>query len=303
MDLPGVITMKKHSFLSFVLAVILTMPFIGICHAECYDDSWLFPGDVTRDGVVNAMDVQCLSMHLLGIDKDNFCIENADVNQNGTVNALDLVYLIWIILGVDPQSFVTQIVSAHDDLISEISDRIKGTSELISDIFSPPVSETETSEQIQQPPGGTESTDTTENDNVTDISVDSNIPDVQETEMDAVFRLINDIRIQNGLNPFEKSEILDLTAMQRASEIAQKFSHIRPDGSSCFTLLDENDVFYMAAGENIACGSSTAASVVEQWMNSKGHRENILNSNYDHLGVGFFKEEGSNYCWTQIFTG
>jgi len=86
-------------------------------------------------------------------------------------------------------------------------------------------------------------------------------------------------------------------AQVRAKEIKTSFSHTRPDGRSCFTALDEAGASYMGAGENIAIGQRTPEQVVNDWMNSEGHRKNILNSNFKYIGVGV---DGT--AWTQLFT-
>lgn len=88
----------------------------------------------------------------------------------------------------------------------------------------------------------------------------------------------------------------------RAVETKTLFSHTRPDGSSFSTALKEQGVSYRGAGENIAWGQKTPEQVMEGWMNSAGHRANIMNEKYTSLGVGYYQSEtGVNY-WTQLFT-
>ena len=115
-----------------------------------------------------------------------------------------------------------------------------------------------------------------------------------------IVRLVNNERANNGLPAL--SNLIDLNELAdiRAKEIVQKFSHTRPDGSSCFTVL--KDVKYMAAGENIAYGQTSAAEVMNAWMNSKGHRANILSSKFNCIGIGHCKVNGIDY-WVQIFIG
>jgi len=76
------------------------------------------------------------------------------------------------------------------------------------------------------------------------------------------------------------------------------FDHTRPNGTSCFTALQEQGLDYHYAGENIAKGYSTPYAVVDAWMHSEGHRKNILNPDYTSLVVGI-KENG----WVQMFVG
>ena len=88
----------------------------------------------------------------------------------------------------------------------------------------------------------------------------------------------------------------------RSKEIAKFFSHTRPDNTSCFTVLNQNGISYWYAGENIAMGQPTPESVVTAWMNSPGHKANILNANYTHIGVGCYEVDGY-YHWVQLFVG
>ena len=122
---------------------------------------------------------------------------------------------------------------------------------------------------------------------------------VQEAA-EAVASLVNAARRDAGLSELELDADLCAAAQARAQEIAQSFSHTRPDGSSCFTILEEFGVSYRAAGENIAMGQRTPEEVMDGWMNSSGHRANILSSNYTQIGVGYVAQ--GNY-WTQLFIG
>lgn len=82
------------------------------------------------------------------------------------------------------------------------------------------------------------------------------------------------------------------------------FSHTRPNGESCFTVLDEVGIGnYQSAGENIAAGQNSPAAVMNSWMNSEGHRNNILSASYKHIGVGMKHEPNSIYGkhWVQLF--
>jgi hypothetical protein len=88
----------------------------------------------------------------------------------------------------------------------------------------------------------------------------------------------------------------------RAKELVQKFDHTRPNGSDCFTVL--NDVSYYWAGENIAYNYHPSPDkVFNQWLNSEGHRNNILNSNATHIGAGFYKASDGRCYWVQILVG
>ncbi len=96
---------------------------------------------------------------------------------------------------------------------------------------------------------------------------------------------------------------LTVAACARAVEIAyaKKFSHTRPDGRTCFTILDDMNIGYNASGENISSGRSTAKAVSEGWKNSSGHYANMINKNYGKIGIGVIKLQGT-YYWVQLFT-
>ena len=118
-----------------------------------------------------------------------------------------------------------------------------------------------------------------------------------------VLELVNIERSKLGIAPLQLSEELTDKADLRAEEIVELFSHTRPDSSSCFTVL--RGMRYNTCGENIAAGSPTPERVVEQWMDSQGHRENILNPAFKYLGVGYCYDENSEYThyWVQLFIG
>lgn len=114
-----------------------------------------------------------------------------------------------------------------------------------------------------------------------------------------VVALVNEERAKAGLEPLDTLPELDAAAAVRAGEVERYFSHDRPDGRECFTVLGECGVSgYWTAGENIVRGSSTAEGAMNQWMNSDGHRGNILDKDFTHIGVG---RQGSS--WVQIFIG
>ena len=112
--------------------------------------------------------------------------------------------------------------------------------------------------------------------------------------------LVNRIREQNGLKPLTISEDLSVKARVKAQDMKKQgyFSHNSPTYGTPFQMIKNFGISFRSAGENIARGYSTPQAVVNGWMNSSGHRANILNANYTHIGVGFVI--GGNY-WTQMF--
>lgn len=137
----------------------------------------------------------------------------------------------------------------------------------------------------------TETDDITESDNIT------------ETEQYAkkVFEIVNQERLADGKTSLKWDDNLSACAAKRAQELTQTFSHSRTDGSVCFTVYQEYGVSYSAAGENIAMGQRTPESVMNSWMNSPGHKSNILSSSFGKIGVGCYYANGS-YYWVQMFT-
>ncbi len=117
-----------------------------------------------------------------------------------------------------------------------------------------------------------------------------------------VIDLVNAQRSDAGVSALTKNDKLMEAASVRAEEIAEYFDHTRPDGSQCFTVLNGRNLRYYTAGENIAAGQRDAEDVMDSWMNSPGHRGNILNSDYSRIGVGCYRS-GGVYYWVQIFIG
>ena len=88
---------------------------------------------------------------------------------------------------------------------------------------------------------------------------------------------------------------LQNAANKRAQEIVASFSHTRPDGRSFSTVLAEYNVSYRASGENIAAGQRTPSEVMNGWMNSPGHRANILGNQFGKVGIGVHKGNDGKY--------
>lgn len=119
----------------------------------------------------------------------------------------------------------------------------------------------------------------------------------------AVLKIVNKERLEQGLEAVSIFEEIQDASGVRAKEIADLFSHTRPNETSCFTALKEAGVNYSCAGENIAAGYQSAEDVMDGWMNSPGHKANILGAGYTHIGVGY--DTGGMYGknWVQMFVG
>lgn len=121
-----------------------------------------------------------------------------------------------------------------------------------------------------------------------------------ETE---VLRLVNIERQKQGLSPLKLSSELSKVAKMKSQDMADKnyFDHTSPTYGSPFDMMKQFGIKYTTAGENIAKGYNSAEAVMNGWMNSPGHKANILSSNFGTLGVGYVNQGGTTY-WTQMFT-
>lgn len=160
-----------------------------------------------------------------------------------------------------------------------------------SGITETPDSDTEDTDIPETPDNNIEDTGTTETPDSTNLSF-----------AEQVVKLVNEERTKAGLKEVTLDTNMEAAALVRAKEIEKSFSHTRPDGRHFSTALQEQNVTFKGAGENIAWGQSSPEAVMNAWMNSEGHRANILNPNYTKIGVGYYQNaNGTNY-WTQLFT-
>ena len=120
----------------------------------------------------------------------------------------------------------------------------------------------------------------------------------------AVLFWVNVERSRHGLSKLKTTDALLSASGTRSKELYTKFSHTRPNGNRWTTALSSRGISYRNAAENIAAGYTSPCSVVKAWMESDGHRSNILNSKYSYLGVGlYYTKSGKKYYWDQLFTG
>ena len=132
-----------------------------------------------------------------------------------------------------------------------------------------------------------------------------NIPQISNTILNyenEVIRLVNEIRSENGLKPLTANWELSRIARYKSEDMSNNryFSHTSLTYGTPFQMIKAFGLSYRTAGENIAYGYRTPAAVVDGWMNSSGHRANILNASYTQIGVGYCAN--GNY-WTQMFVG
>lgn len=115
-----------------------------------------------------------------------------------------------------------------------------------------------------------------------------------------VVTLVNQERAKVGLKALQVDSLLNKVATEKARDmnVNHYFSHTSPTYGSPFDMMRSFGVKYSYAGENIASGQPTPARVMQDWMNSPGHKANILNGNFTKIGVGYVNGE-----WVQMFTG
>lgn len=134
----------------------------------------------------------------------------------------------------------------------------------------------------------------------------TNVPIVPDNVRDLeteVIRLVNIARLDNGLNAlFEDINLSNVARVKSKDFVTNNyFSHNSPTYGSPFDMLKAFGIKFSAAAENIANGQKTANEVMNSWMSSSGHRANILNANYNKIGVGVARDNNGNLYWTQMF--
>lgn len=159
-------------------------------------------------------------------------------------------------------------------------------------------------DKIELPDGST-GNQTDQNSGSDNIQEDNN--DTTErgesTQADEVLKLVNQERKKQGLAALTLSSKLTSVANTKAKDMAvnKYFAHESPTYGTPFQMLQQFGVKYSYAGENIAAGQKTSQQVMNSWMNSSGHRANILNKNYTQLGVGFYAGGSYDTYWVQLF--
>ena len=132
-----------------------------------------------------------------------------------------------------------------------------------------------------------------------------NIPNIDHVKNveNEVLALVNQERANQGIQPLKMDWELERVARTKSEDMAQKgyFSHQSPTYGSPFDMMKHFGITYKTAGENIASGQTTAQDVMNSWMNSSGHRANILKADYTHIGVGYYRGGSYGHMWTQMF--
>lgn len=265
-------------------------------------------GDVNLNGSVELEDAVLLQKHLAGAyPLDENAAKAANIDKSGEVSLEDAVLLQKHLAGcysleeVESISLNKTSITLNEGetytLVKTVtpSDAVDNSTWKSSDTS---VATVDNIGKVTAKSAGTAViTVTTSNGKTASCTVNVKAVDTYKAYVDQVITLVNAERAKEGLQPLAKNDTLCEAAQVRSEELVTKFSHTRPDGSDCFTILNDFNVSYWSAGENIAYGQSTPEIVMDDWMNSTGHRANILASDYNQIGVGCYKN-GRTLYWT-----
>lgn len=231
-------------------------------------------GDTNNDGRIDSSDALAVLKYSVGIEEKDFLSESADIDDDGKINSKDALAILKASVGLE--TIDPSICTNHG---SHSWGGWKTTVEPTT---------TDTGEQKRSCSVC----------GMTETKILDRLDGSEDSYLQKVLQLVNIEREKAGAAPLQYCYAAQEAADIRANEIAVSFSHTRPDGSQCFTVLDNYDIPWYVAGENIAYGYKTPEAVVEGWMQSTGHRRNILSPNFNYLAVG---ENGT--FWVQIFLG
>lgn len=191
-----------------------------------------------------------------------------------------------------------------EEILSGLCDKFPNIPEVNqpdNDTNAPEEDQPETDDNVPETDNNVPETDQPETDNNVP-ETDNNTPETQLSYAEQVVALVNAERAKAGLNALTLDNEIAAAALVRARETEISFSHTRPDGRHFSTALSDSGISFRGAGENIAWGQRSPEEVMNGWMNSEGHRANILNPNFTKIGVGYYQNAAGRNYWTQLFT-
>lgn len=142
----------------------------------------------------------------------------------------------------------------------------------------------------------------TEENKTEETTIPEPVAIIENKLADEIYNLVNKERTSRGLNTLAYNFKLQEGANIRAKEASQAFSHTRPDGTECYTVFPED---YNVAGENLIMADepiATAENLMATWMESQGHKDNILAQRYTSIAIGIYEKDGIIYA-SQLFVG
>ena len=284
--------MKKITkIISTILAVAIICSTTVIASAK---SSPLLEMDVNQDGEVSIVDSTFIQLYLVKrIELSDEQKQVADVNHDNSISIIDATSLQLYLVSVDtpPSKPTTTEPTTTEPTTTEPPTTEPPTTE-------PPTTKPPTTKPPTTKPPTTEPPTTKPP--TTEPPTTKPASSFNDEYANEVLNIINKERKANGKKTLTYSKILTNAAKTRAKEIVKCFSHSRPDGSSCFTVVKNLGISWKALGENIAAGYGTPEAVMNGWMNSAGHRSNILNKNFESVGIACYENDGV-YYWVQLF--
>ena len=292
-----------RKFLATLLTGVIAASSVATAGAA-NSDSFIY-GDVNNDKKVSMVDAVLIMRNTLGLnDLSADAAVRADVDGDGSVTIKDSINVLRYICGILDTFPVEEGPAQKPTEAPTAAPTEKPTQKPTEAPTAAPT------EKPTQKPTEAPTAEPTEKPTQKPTEAPAELPTNScnsiydaDTEKDCytlsykVFEIVNQERIKAGVKPLKFNNDMYKAAMVRAKECDESFSHDRPNGTSCFTALKEAGVKYFSAGENIAMGYRTPADVMKGWMDSEGHRNNILNPNFTDFACGVYK---SGY-WSQFF--
>ena len=292
-----------RKFLATLLTGVIAASSVATAGAA-NSDSFIY-GDVNNDKKVSMVDAVLIMRNTLGLnDLSADAAVRADVDGDGSVTIKDSINVLRYICGI-LDTFPVEEGPAQKPTEAPTAAPTEKPTQKPTEAPTAAPTEKPTQKPTEAPTAApTEKPTQKPTEAPAELPTNScnSIYDA-DTEKDCytlsykVFEIVNQERIKAGVKPLKFNNDMYKAAMVRAKECDESFSHDRPNGTSCFTALKEAGVKYLSAGENIAMGYRTPADVMKGWMDSEGHRNNILNPNFTDFACGVYK---SGY-WSQFF--
>lgn len=276
-----------RKFLATLLTGVIAASSVATAGAA-NSDPFIY-GDVNNDKKVSMVDAVLIMRNTLGLnDLSADAAVRADVDGDGSVTIKDSINVLRYICGI-LDTFPVEEGPAQKPTEAPTAEPTEKPTQKPTEAPTAAPTERPTQKPTEAP--------TELPTNSCNSIYDANTEKDCYTLSYKVFEIVNQERIKAGVKPLKFNNDMYKAAMVRAKECDESFSHDRPNGTSCFTALKEAGVKYFSAGENIAMGYRTPADVMKGWMDSEGHRNNILNPNFTDFACGVYK---SGY-WSQFF--
>lgn len=276
-----------RKFLATLLTGVIAASSVATAGAA-NSDSFIY-GDVNNDKKVSMVDAVLIMRNTLGLnDLSADAAVRADVDGDGSVTIKDSINVLRYICGI-LDTFPVEEGPAQKPTEAPTAEPTERPTQKPTE--APTAAPTE--KPTQKPTEAPAELPTNSCNSIYDADTEKDC----YTLSYKVFEIVNQERIKAGVKPLKFNNDMYKAAMVRAKECDESFSHDRPNGTSCFTALKEAGVKYFSAGENIAMGYRTPADVMKGWMDSEGHRNNILDPDFTDFACGVYK---SGY-WSQFF--